>query len=345
MKNRLQILFGVFLILAGGLCFLYPDFREWRTQRSVERTIENFQRGHAAAETDNKTAGGIDRFEAGRYEAAEDMDWPAKREYEVPEGTETGGKAVFSELYAEMQEYNERLATEGQHIVDAWSYEQAGIDFSVLSEEKHALGYIEIPDMEVRLPLFAGASEENLASGAAILAGTSMPVGGENTNCVIAAHRGWRGSAYFQYIENMKEGSLVYITNPWETLVYRADDIRIISPDDVDAVLIQDGRDMVTLFTCHPYMSGGLYRYLVFCERADPEEGSEAVSTRHQEWKKEKKKEIRASGSDETEGMGEETESIPSSAGLVLWEKYIRIVLPPLLLLFASILIFFRHIK
>jgi sortase A len=61
----------------------------------------------------------------------------------------------------------------------------------------------------------------------------------------------------------------VYVTTLWETLTYRVTEIRIIEPNDIDQILIQDGRDMLTLLTCHPYASGGRYRYVVYCERIE----------------------------------------------------------------------------
>lgn len=98
---------------------------------------------------------------------------------------------------------------------------------------------------------------------------TSMPIGGINTNSVIAGHRGYNGSPYFKYIENVQLGDYIYVTNPWGTLTYQAVEISIINPYDSDAVKIQEGKDMVTLLTCHPYASAGQYRYLVFCERVE----------------------------------------------------------------------------
>ena len=110
----------------------------------------------------------------------------------------------------------------------------------------------------------------NLSKGAAVLSQTSMPVGGDSTNCVIAGHRGYQGSAYFQYIDRMSEGSKIYITNPWETLTYQVTGIKIVQPTDSSDVLIQPGKDMVTLVSCHPYViGGGPERYLVFAERVD----------------------------------------------------------------------------
>jgi sortase A len=72
---------------------------------------------------------------------------------------------------------------------------------------------------------------------------------------------------YFREIEKLKVGDKVYVTNPWETLTYTVVSMDIINPDNSDAVLIQEGKDMITLITCHPYRSHGKYRYLVYCER------------------------------------------------------------------------------
>ena len=67
----------------------------------------------------------------------------------------------------------------------------------------------------------------------------------------------------------MEPGDEVIITNIWGTLTYVVTEIKIINPNDVNAILIQRGKDMITLLTCHPYASGGKYRYLVFCERTE----------------------------------------------------------------------------
>lgn len=178
------------------------------------------------------------------------------------------GQSEADVLYQELQAYNQSLMANGQTLTDAWDYEQAPITVEHMPSEA-IIGYIEIPDMDVRLPLLLGASEENMAKGAAVLSQTSMPIGGESTNCVIAGHRGYRGSPYFRNIQRLQVGSAVYITNPWETLEYTVMEIQIILPSDLDAVLIRPGQDMVTLLTCHPYASQGEYRYVVYCQRAD----------------------------------------------------------------------------
>jgi len=135
-----------------------------------------------------------------------------------------------------------------------------------LNEE--IFGVISIPALELEMPLYLGATYQHMADGAAHLSQTSIPIGGENTNAVIAGHRGWGGAAYFRYVTELKPGDEVFITNLWGTLTYRVADTQIILPHEVDQILIQEGRDLLTLLTCHPYASGGKQRYLVICERA-----------------------------------------------------------------------------
>ena len=114
---------------------------------------------------------------------------------------------------------------------------------------------------------YLGASDAHLAAGATVLGSTSAPIGGDSTNCVIAGHRGWRGADYFRHIDKLAVGDEVRITNLWETLTYTVADIQIIQPHEVDKIKIQQGRDLLTLLTCHPYASGGRQRYVVYCER------------------------------------------------------------------------------
>ena len=176
----------------------------------------------------------------------------------------------YADLYNAMLDYNRRIYDSGQAgLCDAWSYQVASFDLQAYGIEDEAIGVISIPKMDVELPIYLGASSENMAKGAVHLSQTSLPIGGTDTNCVIAAHRGWYGAPYFRYIDVLEEGDEVYVTNLWETLTYKVAEIRVINPDDVGQILIQPGRDLLTLLTCHPYASGGLYRYVVYCERKE----------------------------------------------------------------------------
>lgn len=181
-----------------------------------------------------------------------------------------GDSRIYPELYQAMTLYNEQIYQDKQaDLTDAWSYEQSPVELAELWEPDTAIGCISIPSMEVELPLYLGASTAHLALGAAVMTETSMPIGGENTNCVIAAHRGYKGAAFFREIEQIQVGDPVYVTNPWETLAYQVSAIEVTYPSDLDSILIQEGRDMLTLVTCHPYRSQGKYRYVVYCDRVD----------------------------------------------------------------------------
>ena len=151
--------------------------------------------------------------------------------------------------------------------------EQAGVLFCVSGQQGDMFGVISIPGIELEMPLYLGATEAHMAEGAAQLGKTSIPIGGENTNAVIAGHRGYNGAPYFRYVPELQIGDSVNITNLWGTLHYRVVETKIIQPNDIDAIKIQPGRDLITLLTCHPYASGGKQRFLVICERMEEENG------------------------------------------------------------------------
>lgn len=177
----------------------------------------------------------------------------------------------YPELLAELQAYNQRIYTEKQSgLVDLKACEEPAVDLTAYGIDDEIIGVLEIPAMELTMPIYLGASDDHLAAGAAVLGSTSAPIGGDNTNCVIAGHRGWRGADYFRHIDRLHVGDTVTLTNLWKTLTYTVADIRIIQPHEVDKIKIQQGRDLLTLLTCHPYASGGRQRYVVCCERALP---------------------------------------------------------------------------
>ena len=175
----------------------------------------------------------------------------------------------YAQLREQIEQYNTWLY-EGKQIAltNAAAYEQPAFILTQYGLQDETFGIIYIPKLEVTLPLYLGANDENMANGAAVLGQTSVPIGGVNTNAVIAGHRGWNGYPYFLNLDELQIGDLVYIDNIWTLMKYELVDIQVISPDDVDAIKIQEGRDLVTLLTCHPPNTGGRQRLLVFCERA-----------------------------------------------------------------------------
>lgn len=174
----------------------------------------------------------------------------------------------YPELLADLQGYNQRIYAERQvGLADAAACEEPAVEMKEYGIDDEIIGVLEIPALELVMPVYLGASDSHLAAGAAVLGNTSVPIGGVSTNCVVAGHRGWYGADYFRHLDKLAVGDMVTITNLWETLTYAVTDIQIIQPDQVDKIKIQPGRDLLTLITCHPYASGGRQRLVVYCER------------------------------------------------------------------------------
>ena len=175
------------------------------------------------------------------------------------------GQENLDVLYQKAYQYNQKIYREKQKgLKDAKSYEAAQIK---LPSKKAVFGYIVIPKIKEKLPLYLGADKENLRKGAAILGQTSLPLGDKNSNSVIAAHRGHQGIPYFREIDKLKKKDKVVVINSWQKLQYIVSDIKIIKPYEFDKIQIRKNKDMVTLLTCHPYRGNGKYRYVVYCMR------------------------------------------------------------------------------
>ena len=207
------------------------------------------------------------------------MLWPVVTGYRLQANTDEAVQSFleerkpeqqYPELLAALQEYNRQLYAEKQcNLTDLEACEEPAADLTACGIEDEIIGVLEIPAMELTMPVYLGASDDHLAVGAAVLGNTSAPIGGDNTNCVIAGHRGWRGADYFRHIDKLAVGDTVKLTNLWETLTYTVADIQIIQPYEANKIKIQPNRDLLTLLTCHPYASGGRQRYVVYCERTE----------------------------------------------------------------------------
>lgn len=174
----------------------------------------------------------------------------------------------YDALYTLLRQKNEQLYQSSQaDLKDPFSYSQPDIDLSQYGIENNIIGYVSIPRLDVTMPIILGANDSNLKKGAVHLTQTSYPIGGENTNAVIAAHRGWSKSKMLRHIEKLEAGDEIYIRNFRETLVYRVSEIAIIEPTEIDRLMIRPGEDMITLITCHPYRVN-TKRYVVYCTRS-----------------------------------------------------------------------------
>ena len=249
MARKIIITIMVLVFLTGLVFFLYPYAQGALIDKEIQENAEDFHsRVEAQPTTGNASTVIIDT-------------------------TEPTEEQLYPELWADMTAYNETIYAEGQSGLScAYDYQKPSFTLKDYGLEDEVFGVISIPAMDLNMPIFLGATEKHMADGAAHMSQTSLPIGGNNTNCVIAGHRGYGGASYFRYIEKLQVGDSVSITNLWETLEYRVVQIKIIYPYEVEEILIQENRDLLTLLTCHPYASGGKQRYLVICERVTQED-------------------------------------------------------------------------
>lgn len=150
------------------------------------------------------------------------------------------------------QEYNERLLSneDRYNMTDEQKEEyESLLDVS----GNGIMAYIEIPSLNITIPIYHGTDKEILQIGIGHIEGTSLPVGGPSTHCAVSGHRGLTSSKLFTDIDQMAEGDVFMIYVLGETLTYQVDQIRIVLPDDLNDLKIESDKDYCTLTTCTPY--------------------------------------------------------------------------------------------
>ncbi|MBQ3266172.1 MAG: class C sortase [Ruminococcus sp.] len=166
-------------------------------------------------------------------------------------------EAEKTELYAQARAYNASL-TDNVILTDPFdeeAYNKIGADYANAFDVdgKGLIGYVDIPSLDVYLPIYHGTSEETLARAAGHLEMTSIPIGGESTHAVISAHSAFPGKTFFDYLTDMQEGDEFYIHVLDKTLKYEVDQISVVLPEETKLLRITKGEDHVTLVTCTPY--------------------------------------------------------------------------------------------
>ena len=227
MKRKILIIISIIFMIIGITLFCFPHISNFIYEQGVERDREEF----------------------------------------VEKILQSENEEILDKLYKDLQEKNQKLYEDMQNnLVDPFSYEQPAIDLSEYGIYNNVIGYINIPKMNVELPILLGANSANMLKGAVHLTETSYPIGGINTNSVIAGHRGYGRATLFRHIEKLEIGDEIYIKNFKEELTYVVYDIKIIEPDDVSELKVQDGEYIITLITCHPYRVNS-HRYIVKAKR------------------------------------------------------------------------------
>ena len=219
MKKRTTTIVIILIFLAGLSLLLYPFIaNEWNTYRQ-KQLISSYE----SVITDKEQAGAID------YKA--EMEAAVAYNDELVPSILPDSFAVAEAAEEVDPEYMAALNIAGDGI----------------------MGVIEIPKIDISLPIYHTTTEEVLEKAAGHLEGSSLPVGGENTHAVITAHRGLPSAALFTDLDRLEEGDHFLLHVLDETLSYEVDQILTVEPDETDALAVEEGEDLVTLITCTPY--------------------------------------------------------------------------------------------
>ena len=252
------MMLAIVCFLAGAYVLMKPTMNQIQQKMEASVAVSEFFRDHPQATV--------------QYDDLQEH--PFEEPSEGPSET-IPTEVPYADLLEAMKAYNAEIFRNGQvGLADPWAYQAEVLRLSDYGLDSETVGVLSIPKMDLQQPVFLGATKSHMDHGIAQLSISSMPIGGENTNCVLAGHRGWNGALFFRHIELLEIGDEVTLTNLWETMTYRVMEIKIIQPYQAEQILIQPGKDLLTLITCHPYGSGGRYRYVVFCERVAEEGGN-----------------------------------------------------------------------
>lgn len=212
------------------------------------------------------------------YPAVSDY-WNALHQTRAIAGYAEGVAALdgtrYEELWQAARDYNDALARhetdfapDGERLADYASQLDAS--------GNGVMGYIEIPSIQVSLPIYHGTDEAVLQVAAGHLEWSSLPVGGESTHCVLSGHRGLPSAKLFTNLDRLAVGDVFLLRVLDEVLTYEVDQILIVEPSETDALRIVGGMDYCTLVTCTPY-GVNTHRLLVRGHRIENAEEARTV--------------------------------------------------------------------
>lgn len=185
-------------------------------------------------------------------------------------------KEDYKRILDSARAYNKRLAENGIKwmLTDA---EKAEYNKELAIDNTGIMGFVSIPKFHVRCPIYHGTEEDILQTAIGHLEGSSLPVGGKGTHTMISGHRGLPSARLFTDLDKVREGDTWTITVLNETMTYECDQIRIVLPEDLSDLKIEEGKDLCTLITCTPY-GVNTHRLLVRGHRVPNANGSADVT-------------------------------------------------------------------
>ena len=199
-------------------------------------------------------------------------------ETQYTEAIEQMDTTALDEACSEAVEYNKTLVTipDKPYTKDALIKAAESYDTLLNVRGDGIMGYVEIPAIGVNLPIYHGTEESTLDRGVGHLLGSSLPVGGTATHCVLTGHSGLAGQKMFSDLNLLKEGDIFFLRVLGQTLAYKVVEVYTVLPEDTGKLTIDAGRDLCTLVTCTPYGVNS-HRLLIRGERTEYEEAVSVI--------------------------------------------------------------------
>lgn len=176
------------------------------------------------------------------------------QEYEKK--TDTMSEQEIEEMKQAVREYNAGLVNNRTVLTDPFdeeAWKTISTNYKGLLNVDGVMAYVEIPEIDVYLPVYHGTSKETLEKGIGHLENTSLPMGGKGTHCVLSGHSGLPTALFFTNLDQLKKEDYFYIHVLDETLAYKVDQISVVEPEDISLLSIDPDEDYVTLVTCTPF--------------------------------------------------------------------------------------------
>lgn len=159
----------------------------------------------------------------------------------------------YEVMWSAAEEYNRRLLEDTGNRYRMSDEEQEAYDSLLDVTETGIMGYVEIPKLKTSLPIYHGTDDAVLQIAVGHLAGSSLPMGGAGSHCVLTGHRGLPSAKLFTNLDEMEEGDTFSLRVLDQTLTYEVDQIRIVKPEELEDLAIEPDKDYCTLVTCTPY--------------------------------------------------------------------------------------------
>lgn len=259
--NIIKIVAIILLIIGIGI-IVYPSVGNMYSKAKANRVVEDFE----------TRVSNIKKIKNKKVSAKE-------LQKDVPNdgiNEKTGSKTVsidytkidINSMYKDSKKYNNKLKKKQRDLLTTDDvFNKPALHLSKYGIYDGVYGYISIPSIDLKIPIYLGVQNNHMNYGSAHLTYTSLPIGGKNENSVLVGHTGYTGRILFDNITKLSKGATVTVVNYWGRVKYKVTKHKVVKPDDLSNYFIDENKTELVLVTCISDGYGGFNRYLLYCEK------------------------------------------------------------------------------